>query len=56
MNICAKCKRRFLVWSEYHQHVTEVNCIKLLPINTSGRTKAQIVAAWEEQHKGALIG
>lgn len=57
-NQCAKCHKVFEVWSQYHAHIGTKVCerIKIKPLNTSGRSKAQIVAAWEAQQKpGVLI-
>jgi hypothetical protein len=69
-NTCAKCERTFAKWSEYHNHVTTVNCAtpKQLPLVSSKRNtmgvkqplsdarKAEVIAAWEAlQKEGAII-
>lgn len=55
-NLCVKCRVAFQSWGDYHAHVTSNACRpKIMPLNTSGRTKAQIVQAWEDANKGALI-
>lgn len=55
-NVCAKCETRFPTWSVYHSHAVGGGCVKKIkPINTSGRSKAQIVIDWELKHKGAII-
>lgn len=52
MNRCAKCETTFSKWSDYYAHTTGVNCVKVIkPINTSGRTKEQIVRDFEKQHE-----
>ncbi len=55
-NVCAKCEAKFSSWGEYYKHVTLVKCAKQIkPINTSGRTKNQIVQAWELKNKENII-
>lgn len=57
-NTCAKCKKAFTVWSQYHAHVEHNVCqrVKIVPERTTNRTKAQIVSDWEARQKpGALI-
>ncbi len=55
-NVCARCEKHFPQWSEYHKHAMTVKCIKIIrPINTSGRTKIQIISGWEAQQKEGTI-
>lgn len=56
-NLCVRCETKFARWNEYHAHVTGIPCSKVIrPLNTSGRTKEQIVTAWETAQKvGVLI-
>ena len=43
-NTCSRCGQDFHVWSEYHMHITPMRCARVIrPINTSGRSKAQII-------------
>ena len=43
-NLCTRCETKFIQWSQYHQHITNNTCAKKIkPLNTSGRTKAEIV-------------
>ncbi len=56
INFCVKCEARFPQWSSYHAHITSNQCIKkIVPVRTSARTKAEIVTAFEQTIKGALI-
>ena len=56
MNLCVRCEMRFAKWSEYHSHVTGTPCrIQVKPVNTSGRSRAQIIQNWEMHNQGALI-
>jgi len=57
VNQCAKCEARFSQWSAYHTHVMLASCAKkIVPLNTSGRTKMQIVMEAESSWlKGSLI-
>lgn len=57
-NYCVRCEMKFTRWAEYHAHVVGVPCARIIrPVNTTGRTKDQITAAWEAMQKtGALIG
>ena len=51
MNRCAKCETTFDKWSDYYAHTIGVNCTKnLKPVNTSGRTKEQIVKDFEARN------
>jgi len=56
-NTCSRCEQHFPNWGSYHTHATMALCArKLKPLNTSGRSKAQIVANFEQTKlKGALI-
>lgn len=57
-NKCAKCHKVFEFWSQYHAHIGTRVCerVVLKPVNTSGRTKTQIVADWEaKQQPGVII-
>ncbi len=55
-NFCARCEKRFDSWVEYHAHVTVIRCAKkIVPLNTSGRTKMEIVRAWELVNLGVVI-
>ena len=56
-NTCARCETKFNQWSVYHAHVTGGGCFKrLLPVRTSNRTRAQIVADMENTKlKGVII-
>ena len=55
-NLCVRCETRFVQWSAYHAHVTAGKCGKIIkPVNTSGRSRAQIVQEWELKNKGAII-
>lgn len=56
-NLCVKCEKVFPTWSQYHAHVTNAVCsrVKLVPVNTSGRSKAQIVRDWEARQKPGVI-
>ena len=43
MNKCAICEKIFKKWHEYYQH-TQIKCVKkFVAVNTSGRSKRQIV-------------
>lgn len=56
MNTCARCEMSFNTWNEYNTHVVTQTCFKkIVPLNTSGRTKVQIVDAWEYRHHKHLI-
>ncbi len=57
-NLCVRCETHFKHWSEYHAHMIGPKCkLKIIPLNTSGRNKAEIVKAWESnQNKEAIIG
>jgi len=56
-NLCVRCDVRFERWSEYHVHTLAKTCqAKIKPMNTSGRSKTQIVHDWESNQKeGAII-
>lgn len=55
-NTCPRCESKFSQWSSYHKHVISLDCAKVIrPINTSGRSKAQIVEAVEIIWGNALI-
>lgn len=69
-NTCVKCERTFEKWSDYHTHVTTVNCLvakqpqpvsakrNLLGVKQplSDERKAEVVAKWEaKQKQGAII-
>jgi len=54
-NLCVRCETRFHDWAVYHRHVVANDCkLKIVPLNTSGRSKAQIVADWESKQKGII--
>jgi hypothetical protein len=48
-NRCPMCEQTFKEWSDYHVHMTQYHgrmissAITTVPLNTSGRSKAQIV-------------
>lgn len=56
-NFCVKCETKFTRWTDYHKHVTEVNCLKVIkPIRTTDRTKDKIISDVENSwKKGVLI-
>ena len=55
-NLCVRCESRFRKWADYHQHISANTCSAIIrPINTSGRTKTQIVTSWENLNKGIFI-
>lgn len=59
-NVCAKCKKVFPIWSQYHAHITYNVCqralVKIVPERITDRTKTQIVSDWEARQKpGVLI-
>jgi len=56
-NLCVRCETKFDRWSTYHQHVLSNDCkLAIKPLNTSGRSKEEIVKSWESQQKqGAII-
>lgn len=55
-NLCVRCETRFKTWSEYHAHMTGPKCtLKIVPLKTSNRSKAEIVAAWETMQKDGVI-
>ena len=55
-NHCVRCDSKFDRWADYHAHVTGIPCAKVIrPINTSGRSKTEIVKEWEIKNQGALI-
>ena len=55
-NFCVRCETRFTQWTTYHAHVVGIPCARVIrPVNTSGRSKGQIVDAWELKNQGAII-
>lgn len=69
-NTCAKCEKTFSKWSQYHEHVTTVNCSvprELPPVSSrrnlvgvksplSDEQRAEVIKRWEsKQKKGAII-
>lgn len=58
-NVCARCKKVFSIWSQYHTHTTYNVCqraqTKIVPERTTTRTKAQIVSDWEARQKPEVI-
>jgi len=55
-NLCVRCETRFNQWSEYHKHMTGIKCkVKIVALNISGRSKAQIVADWESKNERGII-
>ena len=44
INFCARCETTFSKWELYAYHMQSKECVKVIKsVNTSGRTKAQIV-------------
>jgi DNA-directed RNA polymerase subunit RPC12/RpoP len=41
---CALCGKHFQTWEEYKMHTAFRHSQKIMPVNTSGRTKAEIVS------------
>ena len=56
MSTCTRCRTVFDSWREYHTHMITNTCFKkIVPHNTSGRTKQQIVEEWEYVHSKHLV-
>lgn len=56
MNTCAKCEMKFRHWADYNAHLISRVCMaKIVPMNTSGRSKSEIVMAWEYRNHAHLI-
>lgn len=53
---CIRCRVKFNNWAEYHTHNVTNTCYKkIVPENTSGRTREQIVRDWEYKNHAHLI-
>lgn len=68
-NTCAKCEKTFEKWSDYHKHVTTVNCTmtrQLPPVSSkrnlagvknplSDARRVEVIAQWEAKQKPGVI-
>lgn len=55
-NVCARCEKKFQAWVDYHQHVVNGRCGKIIkPVKTTTRTTKEIVAAVEATFMGFII-
>jgi len=55
MHKCTLCSKDFCTYGEFHAHQARRDCIEYMPINTSGRSKLQIVLQAEQTYLAPYI-